>query len=93
MIDLNRKPDFCGQKTGWVSAAYDETAGKIRRVATDLSHNQPGDPSKLADMLIMFTDALIPPVGLLHGSDTVAAIEPKHATDAAILTQWRYEAV
>lgn len=72
-----------------VIADYDETAGKVRRIATGLSHNQPGDPSKLADVLIMFAGMPNPPVRLPLGSDTVAAIEAKHAADAAVLTQWR----
>lgn len=70
-------------------ADYDVTAGVVRRVAAEISHNQPGDPSKLADVLIDFVDAANPPVRLPLGSDTVAAIEKKHAEDAAILAAWR----
>lgn len=68
---------------------YDATAGTVRRVATDLSYNQPGDPAKLADVLIRFVEAPNPPVRLPLGSDTVAAIEAKHVADAAILADWR----
>jgi NAD(P)-dependent dehydrogenase (short-subunit alcohol dehydrogenase family) len=68
---------------------YDATAGKVRRIAADLSHNQLGDPAKLADVLITLADAQNPPVRLPIGSDTVAAIEAKHISDAAILTEWR----
>lgn len=74
-------------------ADYDGTAGKVRAVAAGLSHNQPGDPSKLADVLIAFADAPKPPVRLPLGSDTVAAIEAKHASDAAILAEWRQVSV
>jgi NAD(P)-dependent dehydrogenase (short-subunit alcohol dehydrogenase family) len=70
-------------------ADYDQTAGKVRSVAEGLSHNQPGDPQKLADVLIKFVEAPKPPVRLPLGSDTVAAIEAKHAADAAILGEWR----
>jgi NAD(P)-dependent dehydrogenase (short-subunit alcohol dehydrogenase family) len=70
-------------------ADYDGTAGKVREIAARLSHNQPGDPSKLADVLIAFADAPNPPVRLPLGSDTVAAIEAKHVSDAAILSDWR----
>jgi NAD(P)-dependent dehydrogenase (short-subunit alcohol dehydrogenase family) len=66
-------------------ADYEATAGKVRI----LSHNQPGDPAKLADVLITFVDAPNPPVRLPLGSDTVAAIEAKLASDAAILSEWR----
>ncbi|MCQ4628809.1 SDR family NAD(P)-dependent oxidoreductase [Shinella sp. CPCC 100929] len=68
---------------------YDGTAGAVRRLAAEVSHNQPGDPSKLADVLIDFVDAPNPPVRLPLGSDTVAAIEKKHASDAEILAAWR----
>ncbi len=74
-------------------ADYDETAGKVRRVATALSHNQPGDPSKLANVLVALADEPNPPIRLPLGSDTVAAIEAKHASDAAILAAWRQTAV
>jgi hypothetical protein len=40
-------------------------------------------------VLITFVDAPNPPVRLPLGSDTVAAIEAKHASDAAILSEWR----
>jgi NAD(P)-dependent dehydrogenase (short-subunit alcohol dehydrogenase family) len=70
-------------------ADYDATAGKVRSVAAGLSHNQPGDPGKLADVLVAFVDAPNPPVRLPLGSDTVAAIEKKHQTDRAILAEWR----
>lgn len=69
-------------------ADYDATAGKVREVATGLSHNQPGDPSKLADVLIAFVDAPNPPVRLPLGSDTVAAIRAKHVSDSVILKSW-----
>lgn len=75
--------------SGDIIGDYAETVGKVRTVATSLSHNQPGDPQKLAEVLIAFTDAPNPPVRLPLGSDTVAAIEKKHAQDAAILSEWR----
>jgi NAD(P)-dependent dehydrogenase (short-subunit alcohol dehydrogenase family) len=68
---------------------YEATAGKVRAVAGGLNHNQPGDPAKLADVLVAFADAPNPPVRLPLGSDTVAAIEAKHKADASILSEWR----
>jgi NAD(P)-dependent dehydrogenase (short-subunit alcohol dehydrogenase family) len=70
-------------------ADYSETAGAVRSRAAGLNHGQPGDPDKLAAVLVSFADAPNPPVRLPLGSDTVAAIEAKHAADAAILVQWR----
>lgn len=74
-------------------ADYDATAGRVRSVAAGLSHNQRGDPMRLADVLVAFAGAPNPPVRLPLGSDTVAAIEAKHETDRAILAQWRAVAV
>jgi len=68
---------------------YEATAGKVRNVAGGLNHNQPGDPSKLADVLVAFADAPNPPLRLPLGSDTVAVIEAKHQADSRILSEWR----
>lgn len=68
---------------------YSATAGAVRSHAADLNHAQPGDPDKLAQVLVAFVDMPNPPVRLPLGSDTVAAIEAKHASDAAILGEWR----
>ncbi|CAO3402033.1 SDR family NAD(P)-dependent oxidoreductase [Azospirillum sp. 11R-A] len=72
-----------------IIADYAETAGKVRTIAAGLNHAQPGDPAKLADVLVSFADVAGPPVRLPLGSDTVAAIEAKHAADRAILDGWR----
>lgn len=68
---------------------YAETAGRVRGVAADLNHGQPGDPDRLAQVLVDFADAANPPVRLPLGSDTVAAIEAKHVSDAEIVAKWR----
>lgn len=68
---------------------YNGTAGAVRDAAAGLNHAQPGDPQRLARVLVEFSDAADPPVRLPLGSDTVAALEAKHAADAAILAQWR----
>jgi NAD(P)-dependent dehydrogenase (short-subunit alcohol dehydrogenase family) len=68
---------------------YADTAGRVRTVAMGLNHNQPGDPQRLAKVLVEFADAPNPPVRLPLGSDTVAAIEAKHASDTAIIAAWR----
>jgi NAD(P)-dependent dehydrogenase (short-subunit alcohol dehydrogenase family) len=87
------RTDFLDASSLTVSADriedYNGTAGAVRRVAVDLNHGQPGDPDKLAAVLVDFADAANPPVRLPLGSDTVAAIEAKHAADAAILAEWR----
>ncbi|MBA4751031.1 MAG: SDR family NAD(P)-dependent oxidoreductase [Sphingopyxis sp.] len=75
--------------SGGEIADYAETAGRVRQVAADLNHGQPGDPDKLAQVLVDFADAANPPVRLPLGSDTVAAIEAKHVSDAEIVAKWR----
>jgi NAD(P)-dependent dehydrogenase (short-subunit alcohol dehydrogenase family) len=70
-------------------ADYEPTSGAVRALAVQVSHNQPGNPARLADVLIGFADAPNPPVRLPLGSDTIAAIEGKHLSDAAILAEWR----
>lgn len=87
------RTDFLDSRSLSVShngiADYNDTAGRVRQVASDLNHGQPGDPDKLAKVLVDFADAPNPPMRLPLGSDTVAAIEAKHAADAAILAEWR----
>ena len=70
-------------------ADYAETSGVVREKAKHISRNQPGNPDKLADVLIDFVDMENPPVRLPLGSDTVAAIEAKIAADTAILERMR----
>lgn len=85
------RTDFLDASSLTVSADpiqdYAATAGAARAAA--LNHAQPGDPDKLARIIVDFAGAANPPVRLPLGSDTVAAIEAKHASDAKILSQWR----
>ncbi|MCD9087011.1 oxidoreductase [Stenotrophomonas sp. SY1] len=67
---------------------YNNTAGRVRGAAAELNHLQPGDPQRLAQVLVAFAEMANPPVRLPLGSDTVAALKSKHDTDAAILAQW-----
>jgi NAD(P)-dependent dehydrogenase (short-subunit alcohol dehydrogenase family) len=87
------RTDFLDATSLTVSGAeiadYAETAGRVRQVAADLNHGQPGDPDRLAQVLVDFADAANPPVRLPLGSDTVAAIEAKHVADAEIVAKWR----
>ncbi|UWU16751.1 oxidoreductase (plasmid) [Rhizobium sullae] len=68
---------------------YDGTAGAVREHAASLNHNQPGDPEKFARQVVAFADVDQPPVRMPFGSDTVAAIKAKHASDADIISRWR----
>jgi NAD(P)-dependent dehydrogenase (short-subunit alcohol dehydrogenase family) len=72
---------------------YAETVGAARTRAVQLSHAQPGNPDKLAQVVIDLVDERDPPVRLPLGSDTIAAIEAKHADDAALIARWRHLSV
>ncbi|WP_027231196.1 oxidoreductase [Phyllobacterium sp. UNC302MFCol5.2] len=68
---------------------YALTAGAVRNKAREISHNQPGNPDKLAEVVVAFVDAENPPVRLPLGSDTLAAISAKHTSDAELVANWR----
>jgi len=72
---------------------YAASAGATRTRAGEVSHNQPGDPAKLAGALLKMVDAKNPPLRMPFGSDTVAMIEAKNAFVAVELAAWRDLAV
>ena len=67
---------------------YAASAGATRTRAGEVSHNQPGDPAKLAGALLKMVDAKNPPLRMPFGSDTVAAIKAKNAFVAEELAAW-----
>jgi NAD(P)-dependent dehydrogenase (short-subunit alcohol dehydrogenase family) len=74
-------------------ADYHETSGAMRTFAVGVNHQQPGNPEKLAEVLVAFAATPNPPVRLPLGSDTVAVIEAKNAATAKLLEAWRATAV
>ncbi|CAJ1496853.1 oxidoreductase [[Mycobacterium] holstebronense] len=64
-------------------------AGKMRVTAGERNHDQPGDPVKAAAAIIAVVESERPPVRLLLGNDTIAAVEGKLAHVQAELDQWR----
>ena len=76
-----------------IIADYAETAGAVREAAKAISHNQPGDPARLAPAIVDLAYAGTPPLRLALGSDTVAAIEDKNAFVADELARWRHVSV
>lgn len=72
---------------------YAPTAGAARDIARQRNHRQPGDPDRLAEIVLRLADSADLPVRLPLGSDTIAAIEAKHRSDAAIIAAWRTVAV
>lgn len=70
-------------------ADYDGTAGEVRKIAKVVTLNQPGDPDKLARVIITLVEAQKAPLRLPLGSDCVAAIEAKNSFVADELQTWR----
>ncbi|MUO85254.1 oxidoreductase [Agrobacterium vitis] len=74
-------------------ADYAATAGAVRDRAVAMNQRQPGDPDKLADVVLNLADTPETPVRLPLGSDTIDAIQAKHRSDAAIIEAWRQVSV
>jgi NAD(P)-dependent dehydrogenase (short-subunit alcohol dehydrogenase family) len=68
---------------------YDATSGEVRRIATQMNHNQPGDPKKLAAAMVTLVDAPNPPLRLPLGTDTLAAIAAKNAYVTQETETWK----
>ncbi|CAE6700773.1 UNVERIFIED_ORG: NAD(P)-dependent dehydrogenase (short-subunit alcohol dehydrogenase family) [Paraburkholderia sediminicola] len=74
---------------GNVIADYDETSGEVRRRATHMNHNQPGNPEKLAAAMVELVDAQTPPLRLPLGTDTLKAIAEKNAYVTQETETWK----
>jgi NAD(P)-dependent dehydrogenase (short-subunit alcohol dehydrogenase family) len=72
-----------------VIADYDASSGAVRRKAAQMNHNQPGDPKKLAQAMVVLADAPNPPLRLPLGTDTLAAIATKNAYVEQEMQTWR----
>ena len=68
---------------------YAGTAGAVRSRAATLSHQQPGDPDKLATAIVTLVEAKEPPLRLPLGTDAIARIEEKHAFVEREVRAWR----
>jgi len=68
---------------------YAETVGRLRAVAAEKNHQQPGDPKKLAKALIQLVNFPDPPVRLPLGTDTLARIAEKNAFVERETAKWR----
>ena len=68
---------------------YAETVGKMRTFAAAANHQQPGDPQRLAQVIVQLASEKKPPTRLALGSDTVARIEEKNRDVQRELDLWR----
>lgn len=71
-----------------VLEAYDPTVGRTRTAAGKLHGNQPGDPSKLAQVVIKLANSQTPPVHLPVGKDSIAYFRSKVAAMEAEVNAW-----
>jgi NAD(P)-dependent dehydrogenase (short-subunit alcohol dehydrogenase family) len=81
------------QRTGRELPDYADTVGAMRSFATGHNKQQPGDPAKLAALVLEVVAAPHPPVRLPIGADSVARLEEKNAAVAAELAPWRARAI
>lgn len=72
---------------------YTQTVGEMRDFATGASHEQPGDPARLAVAMLKLVDSPKPPVRLPLGTDTVARIEEKNRFVEAEPKEWHDVAI
>ncbi len=68
---------------------YEDTSGKLRHLAGEINHNQPGDPAKLATAMVRLVDAQTPPLRLPLGTDTLKALAEKNAYVTAETETWK----
>ncbi|MDB5930584.1 MAG: family NAD(P)-dependent oxidoreductase [Polaromonas sp.] len=68
---------------------YAATAGKVREAATQINHQQPGDPLRLAQAILKLVEAPKPPLRLPLGTDTLQTIRAKHEFVDMETAQWK----
>ena len=71
---------------------YADAVGRMRPFAAGHSKQQPGDPVKLARLVVKLVASENPPVRLPIGRDAVQRIETKNRTVATELAAWRADA-
>jgi len=87
------RTDFLDDRSLTVSPTsiedYSATAGVVRSKAKKVSHNQPGNPEKLAVELVVLAGREDAPLRMPFGSDAVDAIEAKNVSVTEELEKWR----
>lgn len=67
----------------------DGPAGRMRQIAAQVNHDQPGDPGKAARVIVDTIDAGDAPLRLQLGADCIAAVEKKLDFVRGELDAWR----
>lgn len=68
---------------------YAGTAGAMRDAVPSINHQQPGDPTKLAEAILELAKAPAPPLRLPLGPDTLARMVEKNALVERETSTWR----
>lgn len=68
--------------------AYKDTVGHVRGFISQIDGNQPGDPVRLAQVILKLAASENPPVHLPLGSDAVAAFRTKTAEAGKEVDEW-----
>ncbi|WP_046247186.1 oxidoreductase [Hymenobacter terrenus] len=76
-----------------VLEAYAPTAGLTRSAAGQIHGHQPGDPAKLAQVVLQLAASATAPVHLPVGKDAVASFRAKVETMTAEVSEWESIAV
>ena len=69
---------------------YDETAGRARAGIAGLDGAQPGDPDRLAEVVIAVAALADPPLQLALGADCYRRLEGQLAQQSAELRAWAH---
>ncbi len=76
-------------RTQVLSQDYEATVGKTRGFADENSGQQPGDPRKLAKVILEIVNAAEPPLRMPIGPDAVQRIIEKNRSVSLELEKWR----
>src|SRR5258708_834918 len=76
------------QSSKLVLDAYQETVGGTRQFIGQLHGNQPGDPVKLAQVVIKLAESQNPPLHLPVGKDSIASFRTKTEKMAKEIAEW-----
>jgi NAD(P)-dependent dehydrogenase (short-subunit alcohol dehydrogenase family) len=68
--------------------AYEETVDRVRENMSRFDRNQPGDPSKLAQVILQLADSENPPLHLPIGKDSINLFRTKVAQMSKELDKW-----
>jgi len=67
---------------------YDRTAGKFRRRIASMGGLEPGDPSRLAQAMLVLADSETPPLRAPLGDDAIGMVRQKIDSILGDLSQW-----